>query len=218
MKIIIYGVSSFAELMYFYLSNDDKYEVVAFCADEDFIYRDNLKELPIISFEKVETIYPPSQYKMIIAIGYSVMRNRKIIFNKVKEKGYSLINYIHPSVINNGLKFGENNIILANVVIEPFVEFGNNNIVWSMTLLGHNSVIGNHNYISAQCLIAGDVNIKDLSFIGNGVTMINGITIEDETYLVAGTNIRKSTKRFSMYMGNPAKFLKSHQSQGIKIK
>lgn len=217
MQVIIYGIGPFAELLYYYLKNDSSYEVVAFCAERAFIKEREFCYLPVLEFEDVEKTYSPNNYKMLVAVGYSKMRNRKLMFEKAKSKNYSLVNYIHSSVISHNLKLGENNIILAGCVVEPNVEMGNNNIIWSMTLLGHHCNIGNHNYISAKCLIAGQVNIKDLCFVGNGVNMINGVMIENETYLVAGSNIRKNTKEYGMYIGNPAKFLKLNQS-GIVIK
>lgn len=217
MKLVIYGIGPFAKLLHYYLTNDSDYEVVAFCADEAYIKEKEFCGLPIVAFEDVEDIYKPKEYKMLVAVGYSKMRNRKIMFEKAKAKNYVLVNYIHSSVINHELKLGENNIILAGCVIEPNVEIENNNVIWSMTLLGHDCKIENHNYISAQCLIAGDTKIKNLCFIGNGTTMINRVVIENETYLVAGTNLRKNTKEYGMYMGNPAKFLKLNSS-GIVIK
>ena len=217
MKLVIYGIGPFAKLLHYYLTNDSDYEVVAFCADEAYIKEKEFCGLPVVAFEEIENIYSPEKYKMLVAVGYSKMRNRKIMFEKAKAKNYVLVNYIHSSVINHELKLGENNIILAGCVIEPNVEIENNNVIWSMTLLGHDCKIENHNYISAQCLIAGDTKIKNLCFIGNGTTMINRVVIENETYLVAGTNLRKNTKEYGMYMGNPAKFLKLNSS-GIVIK
>ncbi len=217
MEVVIYGIGPFAKLLHYYLTNDSDYEVVAFCADEAYIKEKEFCGLPVVAFEEIENIYSPEKYKMLVAVGYSKMRNRKIMFEKAKAKNYVLVNYIHSSVINHELKLGENNIILAGCVIEPNVEIENNNVIWSMTLLGHDCKIENHNYISAQCLIAGDTKIKNLCFIGNGTTMINRVVIENETYLVAGTNLRKNTKEYGMYMGNPAKFLKLNSS-GIVIK
>lgn len=217
MKVIIYGIGPFAELLYNYLTNSSEYEVIAFCADTEYITKNELCNLPIIAFEKIENIYNPKYYKMLVAVGYSKMRNRKLMFEKAKAKNYSFINYIHPSVIKHDFIIGENNIILAGCIIEPNVIIGNNNVIWSMTLLGHDCKLGSHNYISAKCLIAGHIIIKDLCFIGNGSNMINGLIIEDESYLVAGTNIRKNTKPFGMYIGNPAKFLKFNTT-GIIIK
>ena len=217
MEVIIYGIGPFSELMHYYLTNDSNYKVVAFCADETYIKEREFCGLPVVAFEDIENIYSPEKYKMLVAVGYSKMRNRKIMFDKAKSKNYALINYIHSSVINHDVKLGENNIILAGCVIEPNVEIGNNNVIWSMTLLGHDCKIENHNYISAKCLIAGDIKLRNLCFIGNGTTMINGLLIKNETYLIAGTNLRKSTKEYGMYIGNPAKLFK-YNEKGIEIK
>lgn len=217
MKIIIYGIGPFAKLIYEYLTNSNEYEIVAFCADNEFIIEKELCNLPIIAFEEIENIYNPQYYKMLVAVGYSKMRNRKLMFEKAKAKNYTFINYIHPSVIKHNFIIGENNIILAGCIIEPNVIINDNNVIWSMSLLGHDCKLGNHNYISAKCLIAGHSIIKDLCFIGNGSNMINGLIIENESYLVAGTNIRKNTEQFGMYIGNPAKFLKFNKT-GIVIK
>ena len=217
MKIVIYGLSSFAELMHYYLSDDSRYEVVAFCADKKFIKIDKLKNLPVVSFEEVESIYPPNEYKMLLAVGYSIMRNRKILFDKAKQKGYRLINYIHKSINYENLVYGENNIIFPGTIIEPFTKIGNNNVIWSMAHIAHDSQIGNHNFIAAKCLISGNAKVGDLCFIGNGVNMIDGLKIENESYLVAGSNILKDTKEYGMYIGNPAKILVYHKENGIII-
>lgn len=217
MKLIIYGVGSFAKLLYSYLKNDSAYDVVAFCADKQYINMNQFCGLPLVPFEEVESFYSPRKYKMIVAVGYSKMRNRKIMFDKAVKKKYQLVNYIHSSVISHELKIGSNNIILAGCVIEPEVVIGNNNIVWSMTLLGHDCIIGDHNYISAKCLISGDSKVNDLCFIGNGTTMLNGLVVDSETCIGASTYLRKSTKKYGLYVGNPAKLIKENPN-GIEIK
>lgn len=218
MPVIIYGIGEFAQLLHYYITNESSYELVAFTADKEFIDKDTLCGLPVIELEEIDKIYPPEKYKMLVAVGYSNMRNRKILFDKAKKKEYQLINYIHPSVDVRNMTIGENNIIFSGSIIEPFVTMGDNNVIWSMTLLGHHMSLGNHNYISAQCLLAGHASIKNLCFIGNGVNMIDSLTIENETYIVAGSNLRKNTLESAMYHGNPAKLLKYHKEHGIVIK
>lgn len=218
-EVIIYGIGSFAELMNYYLKEDSNYKVCAFTVDKDYINCDSFINLPLIDFENINNLYPPSKYKMFIAIGYKNMRNRKLLFDKAKSKGYELINYISSkSIIYNNLKISENNVIMGNVNIEPFVTIGDNNIIWSDTLIGHNARINSHNYISAKCLIAGDCKIEDLCFIGNGVVMINNLKIRNETYIIAGSTLLKSTEEYCRYIGFPAKiFGSNHKESGIII-
>lgn len=215
-KLIIYGAGEFAMQMHYYLTSDSKYKVVAFCAEKEFIQEDSLNGLPLIAFENIQDIYAPEEYCMLVAVGYSKMRNRRKMFEKAKNKGYELINYFHSSVVKSNLIFGENNIILPGCVVEPGVCIGDNNILWSMSLLGHHCKVGSHNYISAKCLVAGHTVIQNLCFIGNGVNMINGLVIENETCLGAGTNLRKSTKEFGLYVGNPARLIKFN-TNGIEL-
>jgi len=215
-RIVIYGTGPLAKLLYYYLNFDSSYKVTCFCVNAAYISENEFCGLPVVSFEEVEKTYPPTEYEMILAIGYSKMRSRKKLFNDVKAKGYNLANYVHSSVITHDVVMGENNIIFAGCVIEPNVKIGNNNVIWSMTLLGHDCIIGNHNYISAKCLVSGDSQICDLCFIGNGTTMINGLLISNETCVGAASYLRKGTKEQGVYVGNPAKLLKIN-ANGIEL-
>ena len=217
-KLIIYGGGPFAKLMHYYLSVDTQYNVSGFTIDEEYMTEDHIGKLSVVPFESVEEEFPPDTYKMLVAIGYRRMRNRPILFNKAKFKGYSFINYINShAIVYDDLKLGGNNIILGNVNIEPGVVIGDNNIIWSDTLLGHNLILGNHNYISAKCLMAGDIAIGDLCFIGNGVTSINNLKIEDEVHVFPGAVLFKDAQKDGKYHGNPARHIGTHKGDGIVI-
>jgi len=218
-KIIIYGNGSFAKLMSYYFSVDSQYEVVAFTVDSPFVTNESCYGLPLIAFENIEKIYPVSDYLMFVAIGYKNMRNREILFKNAKDKGYELVNYISSKAITYpDLSIGENNVVMADVNIEPFVSISKNNIFWSKTLICHNSIIGNHNYFSPNSILSGNVIIKDLCFFGTKSSVIDGITINNESFLVSGSVLLKDTTPHTRYIGNPAKpFGKTHKDRGIII-
>lgn len=216
-KVLIFGTGSLAKTLFEYLRIDNQSEVTAFCVSSEQKTVDTFCDLPVLDFETIQEDYPADAFDIILAIGYKKMRARAFIFNAIKLKGYSLKNYIHPSVIFHNNSIGEGNIILPGCVLEPGAKIGNNNVIWSMTLLGHDCLIGNHNYISAKCLISGDSKIGDMCFVGNGATMINGLIIEDETCVAAATYLRKGTQRQGLYSGNPAKLIKFNHN-GIEIR
>lgn len=217
-ELIIYGIGPFAKLMHYYFSTDTKFKVVAFCAEKEYISSEKFCDLLLHPFEQIEGLCPPERYKMFVAIGYKKMRNRKFMFEKAKQKGYELVNYVSSSAITHkNLVLGENNAILANVNIEPFVRIGNHNIFWSDTLLGHDLCVGNYNYISAKCLLAGQCIIGDSCFIGNGASMINGLTIKDETQIYPGSLLTKDTESACKYFGIPARRCGTHPEEGIVI-
>jgi len=217
-KLIIYGAGFLAELMYYHFTHESKYEVVAFCLDKSFITQSTLCDLPIVSFESIQTTYPEKDYKMFVAIGYRSLRNRKLMFDKAKAKNYQLVNFISPSAgIRENLVIGENNLIQARVEIEPFAKIGNNNIFWTGSILGHHFTIGHHNYIAGNCGFGGFCTMGDCCFMGNAAVTANNITIADETNMVAGTVILKNTETACRYHGNPSKLISRHSDTGVVI-
>jgi sugar O-acyltransferase (sialic acid O-acetyltransferase NeuD family) len=217
-KIVIYGISAFAEMMHYNFNQYSEYTVVAFCVDREYIQDKSFCGLPVIAFEEIEKDYPMDECKMFVAIGFSRMRNRKLLFDKAKHKGYSLVNYISPkAVIHDNLIIGENNVIQSSVDIDIFVTIGDNNVFWTSSVLGHNLVVGSHNYVSGNCGLGGNCTIGDACFIGNAAVMVNNITIANETYLVTGAVIVRSTEEACQYHGNPSKRVARHAGTGIII-
>ncbi len=217
--ILIYGLGDFARLVLHYFSRDKNYCVVAFCADEKYIKNSSFCNLPIISFEQIENLYPSAKYSIFVAAGYSSMRNRVIMFEKVKSKHYSCVNYISPyAIIDPTLNIGENNIILENCVIEPFTVIGDNNIIWSSTNICHNVKIHSHSFIASQSLIGGFSEVMNNCFIGFNAKIIQNIVVGDETLVGANSLVIKDTQSYCKYLGSPAKKVSSHKEQGIKIK
>jgi len=218
-KLVIYGSGSFAKLMHYYFSIDSQYEVVAFTVNNSFLIGNAYCGLPLVTFEKIEDVYPATDFLMFVAIGYKNMRNRKILFENAKNKGYKLVNYISSkAIIYPNLSIGENNVVMADVNIEPFVSVSKNNIFWSKTLICHDGCIGNHNYFAPNSIVSGNVIIEDLCFFGTKCSIIDNLTIRNESFLVAGSVLLKDTKPHTRYFGNPAKpFSKTHEDRGIVI-
>lgn len=193
-KIIIYGNGKIAKTVYQFVKK--KFDVIAFTVDKKYVEKNNQEGLPLISFDHVQNIYHVNDYKMLIAVGYVEMNGiREQKYKEGKEKGYSFINYIHPSVeIHDNVQIGENNIILDHATIQPYVTMGNSNFVWSNAVVAHGSTIGDANWITSGVVISGDTTIKSRCFLGVNATIGHNITIADENFIGANTLVAKSTK------------------------
>ena len=53
-KLVIFGIGKIAEVVYYYASSECKFEVVAFCADSEFVKIETFNGLPVVSFQNVE--------------------------------------------------------------------------------------------------------------------------------------------------------------------
>ena len=204
-KIVIIGNTGNAKLAHYYFSNDSEYEVVAFSVNKKFITNKTYCNLPVVSFENLEIMYPTNKFDVFVAIGYNKMNKiREQLYFSCKEKGYNLPNYISSKCsFLSDEEIGDNNLILEDNTIQPFVKIGSNNVFWSGNHIGHDTCIGNNNFITSHVVISGFCNIKNNTFIGVNATLRDAITIENETLIAAGAIIMKNTNIKEVYL--PAK-------------
>ena len=210
-KVIIFGVGENAQLLKYYLENDEKYKdeykVVAFTLDKDYIKEEIFMGLPLIPFEEIEKYYTPKDFYCFVAVGYKNMnelRAKKLF--QVKEKGFKTMNYISSKACTyNDLEIGENNFIMDSQVIQPFVKIGNNNVFYGGGVISHHSTIGNNCFFGAGVVIAGGTIIKDNCFIGVNSIISGKVTIEYKTFVSAGGRISKNTKQKGVYITETSK-------------
>lgn len=206
-NIIIFGTGKLGQMLYYLIMESLQYKVVCFTAEKEYCKERSFLSLPLIPFDEVERKYPPSQYRMITALGgLGGTELRGGIFSKAKNKGYMHINYIHPTVVIEGcVQMGENNIVFPYSMLGFSGKMGNNNVVREKVYLGHEFTMGDHNFIGVGCNIGGSSKIGNLSYIAMGVTVTNNITISDQTFVGIGSLILKDTETNSKYYGHPAK-------------
>lgn len=204
-KAIIFGTSGQAEVMAFLIDKDSEYQVVAFTSTKDFVLTNIVYGKPLVVFETIEKIFPPSEYEMHIAIGYNTQNTiREKFYFQAKEKGYKLLSYISSKCTNYAASIGDNCFIFEDNTIQPFVKIGNNCILWSGNHVGHHSVIEDNVFISSHVVISGHCQIGHHSFLGVNSTLRDGVKIAPYTTLGAGCLIVKDTVEGKTYIGTKA--------------
>ncbi|GGH45312.1 acetyltransferase [Dyadobacter endophyticus] len=205
-KIIVFGVLDTAELAHYYLTHDSDHEVVAFAVNRQYIEQDTFHGLPVVAFEDVESIFPPSEYKFFAPMtGRNMNRNREAIYNHAKAKGYQFISYIssRATICNNVI--GENCFILEDNTIQPFTTIGNNVVMWSGNHIGHHGQIKDHVFFTSHVVLSGHCVVESYSFFGVNATIRDYTTIAQGTLVGMASAIMKETEEWGVYVGNPAK-------------
>jgi sugar O-acyltransferase (sialic acid O-acetyltransferase NeuD family) len=199
-KLIIYGNGHMAKMLYQFVKLN--FDVAAFTVDQSCISDTTICDLPLIPFEEIEQYFSSDTHCMLIAVGYVEMngvRERK--YQEAKLKGYSFINYFHPSVVmHDCLEVGENNIILDHASIHPYTKLGNGNFISSNTNIGHGCIIGNNNWINAGVGIGGETTLGNRVFLGINVSVGHGLVINDTTFVGANTQINRTTDEGDVYL------------------
>lgn len=218
-KIVLFGTTEGARLFLFALQEDPAYEVVAFTVDKQYLTEDTFCGLPVVPFEEVTSIYPPDEYKMFVAILSNDMNKlRAKKYTEAKEKGYTLINYVHPqAIVAPGVTIGDNCYISEGVMLRPELTIGNDVIVMAGAFLGHSTIIHDHSYITSRAVVMGAVTIESFCTIGPNATIMEDITIAKECLIGGGCVIQKSTKEREVYKANPATLLPLTSDQLSKL-
>ena len=217
-KMLIYGAGTYGKIVYHDIRQfSDDIEVVAFVEDKEYIKTTQVFGIPLIAFETVQDSYPPP-YTMLVCCGYSVMRNRKIMYTKAKAKGYTLPNYIsNKAILETMPAMGDNNIILANSVVGYNGIMGSDNIIFQNVWLGHDFVIGDHSIIAFGSNIGGRAKIGSLVYISIGVSSTGKISFGDESLVGVGSCVVRDVEAYSTVVGNPAKVIRYQRETGVII-
>jgi sugar O-acyltransferase (sialic acid O-acetyltransferase NeuD family) len=218
--LIIFGTSSLAENLFFYIQNDiaAKYEVRCFTKSEAAIAKDGVnvyKGYPVLPFEDIEKHYSPNECDLIIAIGYAKMNDlREHFFNLAKNKGYKLANYICSNcILWPDLELGENVIMFDRNILQPFVKIGNGVILSRGNSIGHNSKIEDFAFITNHVVLCGFNTIKQNAFLGSNSTIADNVIIGKKTLVGAASFINRDTNENSVFISQPTKSVDKKSSE-----
>ena len=202
-RLVVFGSGEIAQLAHFYFSTDSDYEVVAFTVDADYLVSNSFCQLPVVPFEDIARLYPPTEFDLFVALSYSKLNAlRKEKYLAGKALGYRLANYIssHATVLNQG-RIGDNCFIFEDNTVQPFVTIGSNVTLWSGNHIGHHSTIGDHTFISSHVVVSGGVTIGEQCFLGVNSTLRDHITIGDRCVVGAGVLLLADAEADGLYIG-----------------
>jgi sugar O-acyltransferase (sialic acid O-acetyltransferase NeuD family) len=168
----------------------------------------NHQGYPILG-NTIDCVKDPKQYVYFVAIGNNA--KRKAWFDKLKERGLSLINVIDKSaLVSTAATIGEGCFIGKLAILNHGSSVGDNCVINTRALVEHGCCIKNHVNLSTNSTLNGDVICEDGSFIGSG-TVINGqLTIGEWALVGSGAVVIKDVKEHTVVVGVPAKEINSN--------
>lgn len=219
-KLVIIGDSAFAEIAHEYFDADSDYEVVGFSTERVYLKREEMRGLPVVAFEELETYFDPAIHHVYVAIVYTQLnRLRTRLAAAAKAKGYRLASYVSSrAFVWRNVALGEHCFIFENNVVQPFVKLGNNVVLWSGNHIGHHSTIKDNCFIASHVVVSGFVEIAENSFLGVNATITNNVKIAADNWIGAGVNISKDTEPGALYPSGNAEPSKISAPRFFKVK
>jgi len=209
-RLAIIGSGDLGKLISYHAQADKHYEVIGFF-DDTKEAGEMISGHPVLGkTSDIRSIYQDRGFDcLMVAIGYKHFEARKRIYEQyVKDIPFGRIihssSYIDPScTIGNGI------FILPGCVLDHNAIIGDNVLLNTGCRIAHDSEIKSHSFLSPGVCMAGFSQIGSCCNIGTNSTIIDNIKIFDNVQTGAGTIVIKDISESGLYVGNPAKFLRS---------
>lgn len=205
--LVLVGAGEFAEIAYEYFTHDSPFEVSAFAVEREYRVGSELCGLPVVDYERLAELYPPSTHHAFVAITNTQLnRVRARLYKATKAQGYRMASYVssHAFVWHNAV-IGENSFVFENNVIQYHVHVGNNVVLWSGNHVGHRTVIRDHVFMTSHAVISGYCDVGESCFIGVNACVADHTALGRDCTIGMGAVVVKATEPGLVYVGNPAK-------------
>ncbi|MBM3505470.1 MAG: acetyltransferase [Alphaproteobacteria bacterium] len=200
-KLVIVGDSAFAEVAHEYFTRDSNYSVVAFAVEEEYLARDRLQGLPVVSLDRLGESFSSTTHDVYVAVAYAQLnRLRTRLAKKAKEMGYRLASYVSSrAMVSPSATVGEHCFIFEGNVVQPFVRIETNVVLWSGNHIGHHSVIRANSFIASHVVVSGFCDVGENVFLGVNAGVANNIRIAPDCWIGPGVVVVDDTQRGEIY-------------------
>lgn len=175
-----------------------------------------LKGCEMMPFEELKKKYGPNEIEIAIGIGEPAYK--ELVWNRVKDAGYSLATIIHPDAeVVPSVSLGEGVVVRKGALVSSDSIVGNNVIIQSYVIIGHDVRIGDNCQISSFTDVAGHCKVGNRVFIGLSSCIKEKTVIGDDAIISMGAVVMKDVGEADIVMGNPARtFGKNTQKKVFK--
>ncbi|QFJ53905.1 NeuD/PglB/VioB family sugar acetyltransferase [Pseudobutyrivibrio xylanivorans] len=200
-----------ADLALYENEAESKWDKIIFV--DDVVGVEEKYGLEVYTFSEVREKIKPQDIEMVISLGEPC--DRELVFERIKEAGYSLGQAISPDAyVTKDVKIGEG-VIIFNCSVGSDVILGDNVFVSEGALIGHDITIGPHGVIGARAFVAGHCQLGEQVYIGPCAVLRDRIKIEDTAVVAIGAVVFKDVSGNSIAIGNPARSMKKEEGYRI---
>ena len=149
-----------------------------------------------------------SSADFIVAFGNNQLRLS--IIDQLLKSNASVVNIIHPTAyISDESHLAKGCVVFANAVVNIASSIQNGCIINTGATVDHDCTLAEAVHISPGANIAGGVSIGKYSWVGIGSCVTECLSLAENTVIGAGSVVINSTEPHSLYVGVPAKKIKT---------
>ncbi len=181
---------------------------------DDFIGEQDYYATKTMPFSSCPKYIGEEDAEFIIAVGEPAAR--KLLYEKVKQAGYSLTTLIdETAIVSNTAKISEGCIINAYAIVSSEVDMKENCMVMFQSIIGHHAVIENNSVICPKATVGGHSIVGRQAFLGLGSSMIQWAKIGNEAIVGLGSVVFRDVEDGATVVGNPARVTKGNSEHKV---
>jgi UDP-perosamine 4-acetyltransferase len=151
-------------------------------------------------------------------IGIGDNRARQSYSQKLRDRGFELVNAIHPSaIVSPTAQIGANVVIAAGAVVGTDAKIADDVIINSGAIVEHECEIGAAVHVCPGAAVSGRVRIGTGAFIGLGCRIIQCLTIGEGATIGAGAVTIRDIPDGATAVGVPARVIKIASEMAIAV-
>lgn len=201
-NLYIFGADQFASLVRSYFEKQGRFQVRAFCVDDEFVSASYFEGIEVVPFSEISKRPGLPESFFYSAIGYSSMnQNRVDSVERMKSLGLRPASFVseHSTILTSQrLESLEHLFIMEGNIIQEGAVLSNNVVLWSGNHIGHHSSVGEGTFVSSHVVVSGNVSIGRQCFLGVNSTLVDGISLGEKTYVAAGAVVTHDTMEKSL--------------------
>jgi len=200
--IVVFGAGQIADVAKVYIDAHSSDRIVGFTVDGAFRKSETFRGLPLVSWERLEDIFPPGSVKLLGPLSYRRLNDfRRERHLEGKARGYEFATFIHPQSHVYTRDIGENCFILEANVIQPFVRIGVGVMLWSGNHIGHHAQIGDYCFLASHVAVGSGVTLGERCFIAGSVGIETSLALGDACFVGSGALVKRNLPAQSVVPG-----------------
>lgn len=213
-KVIIFGIGGTSVDILDVINDinregsEEEFECIGFLDDEESNIGKMINNVKVLGLLNLAKDFKEAFFINGIGSPESFL-NKEEIIKKSEVSIDRFVALIHPTAsVSKTAVIGNGSIIFQNVVISANVQIGNHVVVLPSSIISHNDTIGDYTCVATGVCISGKVNVGESCYLGANCTLKEDIVIGDHSLVGMGSVVLSDVSINSVFVGNPAKFLK----------
>lgn len=177
MRLLIYGSGDFAQTVI---------ELVRACDHEPIGMVDDTRQGSGIlgNLEAVTRSHPPSDYGIVLAIGYKNLAGRWLAWLRACEAGYEAPALVHPrAYVADSAYVGAGSMVMAGAVVDVRATVGEVAVLWPGVCVNHDTSIEANCFLSPNATLCGFVHLGANSFVGAGAAIADRSEVPPSSFI-----------------------------------